>query len=74
MYVIKNGKDNLLVSGLDIVFDVIGSSPAKQIKFMCPGFAVRVWNRTSEITRRSNWILHRKRSIPYDVCDMSYLK
>jgi len=40
MYVFKNGKDNLLVSGFDIVFDVIGSSPATQIKYMCPGFAL----------------------------------
>ena len=44
MYVYKNGKDDLLVSGFDIVFDVIGSSPATQIKFTCPGFAVRVSN------------------------------
>ena len=57
MYVFKNGKDNLLVSGFDIVFDVIGSSPATQIKYMCPGFAVRVWNKKNEVTRRSNWIL-----------------
>lgn len=42
MYISKNGKDDLLVSSFDIVFDVIGSSPATQIKFTCPGVAVRV--------------------------------
>ena len=42
MYVKKNGKDNLVVSGFDIVFDVIGSSPPTQIKFTCPGFSVRM--------------------------------
>ena len=41
MYVKKNGKDNLVVAGLDIVFDVVGSSPPTQIKFTCPGFSVR---------------------------------
>ena len=51
MYVYKNGKDDLLVSGFDIVFDVIGSSPATQIKFTCPGFAVRVSNNTLHLQK-----------------------
>ena len=37
MYIFKNGKDDLIVSTFEIVFDIIGSAPAKQIRFTCTG-------------------------------------
>ena len=62
MYVKKNGKDNLVVSGLDIVFDVIGSAPPTQIKFTCPGFSVRMLRALN----RKIWIKHFVSIFPAD--------